>query len=177
MKYLPSKLSEKEQEWAKEIGITAGGYVLENGSDGVTIDGGTLFASTYTGTKTDIIIPKDVSGIGMNAFSGCSTLSSVIISNSVRGIDEMAFSGCTSLTSVTMSNNLGYIGIAAFSRCTSLTSVTIPSSVTTIRDGAFFGCTNLTITISESTAKTCFGDTATEDSLKTTLGVKAVVFK
>ena len=127
---------------------------MEGGTDGVEINGGTLLASTYTGTETDIIIPKDVSMIGMNAFSGCSTLSSVIISNSVRGIDEMAFSGCTSLT-----------------------SVTIPSSVTTIRDGAFFGCTNLTITISESTAKTCFGDTATEDSLKTTLGVKAVVFK
>ncbi len=151
MKYLPSKLSEKEQKWATEIGITAGGYELgSNSSDGVTTNGGTLDGH-YEGTETDIIIPSSVESIGVGVFVNCSLLTSVTIPSSVTSIGEAAFHGCTSLTSMTIPSSVTSIGEGAFSSCTSLTSVTIPSSVTSISEGTFSNCSSLTnITIPSS---------------------------
>ena len=96
-------------------------------------------------------IPASVTGIGVGAFSGCTSLTTVTIPDSVTEIGDVAFEGCTSLTAVTIPNGVTVIGWGAFEGCTSLTSVTIPDSVTTIRDSAFLGCTSLTsVTIPDS---------------------------
>lgn len=42
----------------------------------------------------DLIIPNNVSTIGNNVFSNCSSLTSVTIGNSVTSVDDGAFNGC-----------------------------------------------------------------------------------
>ena len=89
---------------------------------------------------TSVTIPNIVTSIGWSAFEDCSSLISITIPNSVTSIRDWAFSFCSSLTSVTIPNSVTSIGNGAFSCCSSLTSVTIPESVTSIGDWAFEHC-------------------------------------
>ncbi|MDD5978338.1 MAG: leucine-rich repeat domain-containing protein [Bacteroidales bacterium] len=88
-------------------------------------------------------ISYKVTGIGDNAFNGCTGLTSVEIPNSVTSIGEYAFYECTSLTSLTIGNSVTSMGSCAFAKCTGLKSVEIPNSVTSIGLCAFDGCTGL----------------------------------
>ena len=93
---------------------------------------------------TSVEIPNSVTSIGDNAFSGCAGLKSVEIPNSVTSIGVCAFTGCTDLNSLTIGNSVESIGGHAFYNCHSVTSLTIPNSVTSIGEYAFSGCTGLT---------------------------------
>ena len=93
---------------------------------------------------TSVKIPNSVTSIGDNAFSGCAGLKSVEIPNSVTSIGVCAFTGCTDLNSLTIGNSVESIGGHAFYNCHSVTSLTIPNSVTSIGEYAFSGCTGLT---------------------------------
>ena len=95
-------------------------------------------------TNVNDSISYKVTGIGDNAFSGCTGLTSVEIPNSVTSIGNSAFSGCTGLKSLTIGNSVTSIGGFAFIGCSSVTSLTIPNSVTSIGDHAFNACTGLT---------------------------------
>lgn len=84
----------------------------------------------------DIVIPAiiefegntySVTGIGMNAFRGCTGLTSIKIPNSVTSIGNYAFSGCIGLTSFEISNSVRSIGDRAFFECTGLISINIDS--------------------------------------------------
>ena len=72
--------------------------------------------------------------------AGCKN---TVIPNSVTGIGDQAFCGCTNLESIVIPNSVTAIGSLAFSRCTKLESIVIPNSVTMINYGTFEGCTNL----------------------------------
>jgi hypothetical protein len=61
-----------------------------------------IFAWEKTIIQVDI--GNTVSGIGWNAFQGCSTLTSVTIPDSVS-IGENAFDNCNGITSVTITGN------------------------------------------------------------------------
>jgi len=93
---------------------------------------------------TSVTIPNSVLNIGNSAFHDCIRLTSAVIPKSVTIIDNWAFANCISLSSVTISNSVTSIGIGAFSECTGLTTITIPSSVTILDEGAFNGCTGFT---------------------------------
>ena len=100
---------------------------------------------------TSITIPNRVTSIGGSAFSGCSSLTSITIPDSVTSIGGSAFFGCSSLTSITIPDSVISIGINAFYKCTGITSIIIPKSVTYIGGCAFMGCSRLTsITIEGS---------------------------
>ena len=103
---------------------------------------------------TSVEIPNSVTSIGDNAFYQCTGLASVEIPNSVKSIGDNAFSGCSGLNSLTIGNSVKSIGYAAFGGCKGLTSLTIPNSVTSIGEYAFSGCTGLTSLTIGSNVKT-----------------------
>ena len=98
--------------------------------------------SGYPNLQT-IIIPEGVTSIGSYAFSYCSGLTSITIPESVTTIGNYAFYGYSSLTSIAIPNSVTSIGNSAFGGCSSLTSITIPNGVTSISNYAFNYCTSL----------------------------------
>lgn len=83
------------------------------------------------------IIPNSVTGIGNQAFIGCTNLESIVIPNSVTAIGSQAFSGCTKLESIVIPNSVTMINYGTFEGCTNLKSVTIGDKVTYIDMNAF----------------------------------------
>jgi hypothetical protein len=123
-----------------------------------TINNGTITITDYTGPGGAVVIPDTinglpVTGIGVYAFSGLTSLTSVTIPNNVTSVGDFAFDSCTSLASVTIGNSVISIGENAFYSCPSLTSVTIPDSVFNIGNSAFDSDTSLaSVTIGNSVA-------------------------
>ena len=76
-----------------------------------------------------MVIPENlgykVTGIGNNAFSGCSEMTDVVIPESITSIGNNAFSGCTGLSKITIPKNVTSIGSSVFSGCTGLTSLNV----------------------------------------------------
>ena len=140
----------------------------------VTLDDGTIEIRSYTGKRRYITIPdyideKEVSSIGVGAFSNETRLRVVNLPSKLKTIKDSAFSNCTNLTSITIpssvtnigkfafSNNirlynvnfsydsdLKTIGIYAFENCSNLSRFDIPVGVNTITGSTFIGCTRLT---------------------------------
>ena len=104
-----------------------------------------VVANDYSG---DVIIPAtvvhdtkyNVTGIGDNAFYGCSGLTSITIPEGVTSIGRWTFGSCDGLTSITIPESVKSIGEYAFDRCGGLTSITILSSDASIGDDAFRYC-------------------------------------
>ena len=101
--------------------------------------------------QRNVIIPKNITGIGNDAFHGCNNLTSITLPNSVKSIGRSAFSTCTGLTSVEIPNSVTSIEFQAFSNCSNLTSITLSNSVKNIGMFAFSGCTGLTSIICKAT--------------------------
>ena len=94
--------------------------------------------------------------IGECAFRGCfgeeiTIPGEIKIPKTVTEIEEEAFSGCIALTTVIFNegSNLKTISTSAFRDCSSLTKIIIPKTVIAIGNAAFSGCTALTIEVEE----------------------------
>jgi hypothetical protein len=74
------------------------------------------------------------------SFSGSYT-----VPNTVTGIGDNAFYGCSNLTGITLSTNVASIQSSAFANCGGLTAFNFPGAVTNIGASAFFGCSNLAV--------------------------------
>ena len=136
-------------------------FVIENG-----------LLISYKGNGGDVVIPDEVTKIGMRAFARCNTITSIVIPDSVTSIGLEAFEGCSSFTNIVI-NALGIekhflfrnfpdlkklvlpegitvIKREAFKGLEHLEEVNIPETVTNIGEKAFYGCSALTeITIPE----------------------------
>lgn len=84
-----------------------------------------------------------ISGVGIRAFKGCSSLRSVVLHAGVNIIEGHAFEGCKVLSTIRLNEGLQTIENNAFHGCESLEQITIPESVTTIRQFAFAQCIKL----------------------------------
>lgn len=140
--------------------------------------------ASYSGTPTytlyigedlisNVVIPNNVTTIGNNAFSRCSSLTSVIIPDGVTSIGSAAFSDCNNVTSIEIPNSVTSIGGSAFSSCSRLNSVNIPNNITTVAANLFSGCNSLT-TISIPSSVTSIGDNAFQNCSLSTITCEAV---
>ena len=102
-------------------------------------------------SMTSVVIPERfrddnsnryyVTGIGCNAFNGCSALREVRFKTRCRisTIGDNAFKG-TSITSIELPSCVSSIGKSAFADCTSLASVTLGNSIESIAESTFENC-------------------------------------
>ncbi len=80
-------------------------------------------------------------------FYNCKNMTSVTFSGSgenITGIGSQAFYGCSSLPSIVLPGSVQRIGASAFFGCTALTTITIPATLTSIGENAINNCTSLT---------------------------------
>lgn len=67
-----------------------------------------------------------------------SSIQSVVIGSGVTGVGNEAFAGCTALAHVTLPDGLTRIGYSAFAGCSALKEISLPDSLTSIGAYAFF---------------------------------------
>ena len=112
------------------------------------LEDGTLEILRYIGSDTKVVIPaeidgKTVTGIGVFAFEGYSSLTGIELPAGITSIGYGAFKKCSSLTSMELPDGVTSIGAYAFYHC-GLTSIKIPGGVTDIAESAFEGCSDMT---------------------------------
>lgn len=96
-----------------------------------------------------IVIPDNVTSMGIGVFTRCYNLIDVTLSTSITSITDYTFQQCSSLKSLEIPSNIDAIGDYAF-YLSGLENITIPGNVKSIGNVAFMQCTNLsTVTIQE----------------------------
>ena len=137
-KYMASTLRKKIQEIRGTVSVE--GEVSVKQADFI-IRAGVL--EKYNGSEVDVIIPNNVSIIGVGAFAGCKGLKTARIPDGVTDIENHAFYNCVKLTDVFIPAGLKSIGDFAFAGCESLEKVDIPEGIFSIGGGAFSNCPRL----------------------------------
>lgn len=77
------------------------------------------------------VIPPDITGIGMNAFSACSGIQELSIPEGVKYIGSKAFSYCNDLQSVRLPSTLEQMGQDVFYDCRHLERISVDEGNTT----------------------------------------------
>jgi len=103
---------------------------------------------------TSVTLPKGITGIEEDTFSGCKKLKTVNIPNNVRKLGPHAFHDCVSLQSVKVPGSIGTVSTSAFENCSSMTTAELGEGVRSIADHAFKNCTLLESISLPSTLRT-----------------------
>ncbi len=131
--------SEKDEKWAKEIGIKVSPYII--------VDGELMSAKDNLGLMDEatgsIIIPQAVTKIGEGAFSNLEGLRTIVIPGTVKEIGINAFRSNKTLEKVIIQEGVEIIGASAFQECQQLKEIELPESITQINSAAFYLCNNL----------------------------------
>ncbi len=158
---VPAQAAYAAEEQAEESGLDAHAEGRAADADGFVIEHGVL--KSYTGTATEVVVPEEVTSIGMGAFSNRSDLISITIPEGVTNIENYAFSSCSSLMAIKVEegnkvfdsreNCNAVIRTESNALIVGCGSTIIPEGVTSIGYGAFLGCSSLTsVIIPESVA-------------------------
>ena len=125
----------------------------------------TLTAGVFEGITylpDTIVIGKNVTTIGVNAFKDVANLTTVQFESGRTAsltIGDGAFEGCTNLSTIELPETLTAIGANAFRNCSSIQSLVLPSTLTKMGNetstSVFDGCTSLA-TISVANGNTSF---------------------
>ena len=138
----------KELTWS----LSADGVLTVSGSGRMkdysrTNDRTTMTApwSDFSAAIRKVIVEPGVASIGECAFYNCKSITDISLPDGLTGIGFEAFYGCTALAGdLIFPDSLTSIGSAAFYDCTGLTGTLIfPASLTEILPSAFLGCTGL----------------------------------
>ncbi|ELP86676.1 hypothetical protein EIN_289480 [Entamoeba invadens IP1] len=81
------------------------------------IDEGAFYNNTEV---TKIVIPEQITDIGIYAFYKCGNLKEIVISKSIDNIPEFCFAGCTNLEIVKIEGNVTTFRFCCFSNCDKL---------------------------------------------------------
>ena len=88
-----------------------------------------------------VVIPKEVTNIGLKSFEKCSYLKEVIITGDGKTvIDRYAFSNCRSLKKVKFEGGIASIRSNAFANCEALSEISIPKGVKSVESLVFGKC-------------------------------------
>ena len=114
----------------------------------VTSIGISAFSNCYS--LANITIPDGVTSIGGNAFGYLYSLASITIPDSVTSIGSYVFNNFFSIASISIPGCVTSIGSSSFNNCQNLASITIPDGVTSIGSSAFSACRSIvSVTIPE----------------------------
>jgi len=151
--------------------VTSGNYQYDN------LSNGTISICGYTGNEETITVPSTIDGknvtvIGIMAFTNNSTVKKIILPEGIVKLDAYAFDGCPNLTTVKMPSTLNNISNIFKNACPKLTNYTIPSSLTQLSDGSYRKIVNMNIsgTYNYDSAKTIV-DLVNEERAKLNLPV------
>ena len=101
--------------------------------------------NTFSGRKIrSVVIPEGVTTIGRRAFENCFELESVSLPSTIQEIGSYCFVDCHKLKCIDLGDNLTAIENSVFSECFELDNVVIPSSVEYIDSFAFKSCEKFT---------------------------------
>ncbi len=111
----------------------------------------------YNENVEQIIMPNQITQVGIFAFRECHNLKSITLSNSIESLGDSCFWNCYNLENIHLPTSLKKIEPYAFWN-TSLKEIDIPESVKDIMLGAFNNCSQLeTVYIrSDEVARTWF---------------------
>ena len=91
----------------------------------------------------DISLPKGITNIENETFSGCEDLKSIVIPESVTNIGQKAFADCSSLVDISLPKGITNIENETFRNCKSLNTFTIGSNIENLESYVFSGCDSL----------------------------------
>ena len=119
-------------------------------SDNRFLKDGEALLAYAAASGQNVPIPDEIRTIADGVFEGCAGISSVQL-GAITGIGKNAFAGCTRLASISLSENLESVGENAFSGCNGLSSVyCLNGTPAAIASGAFSDCSeDLKIFVSE----------------------------
>jgi len=149
-------------------------YEPEGNFTTAAVDEDTVAVTGYTGTNTEINIPRTIDGktvveIANNAFESKTTVTKVVVPSTVTEIGVAAFQSTPNLKEVRLSKNLNELSDEAFFN-SGLESIKIPAGVDSITDSCFENCPLLeTVTFSKGLK------TLGENAFKSCISLKTVV--
>ena len=149
-------------------------YEPEGNFTTAAVDEDTVAVTGYTGTNTEINIPRTIDGktvveIANNAFKNKTTVTKVVVPSTVTEIGVAAFQSTPNLKEVRLSKNLNELSDEAFFN-SGLESIKIPAGVDSITDSCFENCHLLeTVTFSKGLK------TLGENAFKSCISLKTVV--
>ena len=149
-------------------------YEPEGNFTTVAVDEDTVAVTGYTGTNTEVNIPRTIDGktvvsIANNAFENNTTVEKVVVPSTVTEIGVAAFQSTPNLKEVRLSKNLNELSDEAFFN-SGIESITIPAGVTDIVDSCFENCPLLE-TVTFSKGLKMLG----ENAFKSCISLKTVV--
>ena len=121
--------------------------LVSKGSSAQTGVGSEAF-SGCSSLKT-VTLGDSIGSLGNKAFYQCTSLQEIVIPDSVRTVGECCFGGCSVMKNAIIGDGITAINNYAFSGCSSLLEISIPQATTTIGDYVFKGCSKLADVIIE----------------------------
>ena len=96
----------------------------------VTNTDNTITLTDYTGADREVVVPSHVNElpvveIGLNAFSGCRTVSGIELPAGLLRIERGAFTACTNLSGIFIPAAVNSIGESAFNWCSRMTTIDV----------------------------------------------------
>ena len=87
--------------------------------------------------------PENLSGIGIYAFCGATSIKDVVLPQSITNINQYSFYECHSIHTFVLGPNVTTIAQHAFNGCYSLTNLVVPESVKEVKYRAFYMVPNV----------------------------------